>query len=128
VLVIAVIALSLMPNPPSPAEFKGSDKLGHFAAYAFMMLWFAQIYTRNRSRLAIALALAMLGIALEYLQGLSGYRTFEYADMGANAAGVLCGLLSAQTRLSRSLAAVEKVLAPLYRIDSGACKEKIDIS
>ncbi len=108
VLVMLVIVASLMPNPPHPAEFKGSDKLEHFAAYAFMMLWFAQIYTRNRVRWPIALAFVMLGISLEYLQRLSGYRTFEYADMGANAAGVLCALLLAQTRLSKSLAVVER--------------------
>jgi hypothetical protein len=35
-LVLLVIVASLMPNPPNPAEFKGSDKLEHFAAYAFM--------------------------------------------------------------------------------------------
>jgi hypothetical protein len=49
-LVLLVIVASLIPNPPNPAEFKGGDKLEHFAAYAFMMLWFAQIYTRNRVR------------------------------------------------------------------------------
>ena len=62
ILVLLVIVASLMPNPPNPAEFKGSDKLAHFAAYAFMMLWFAQIYTRNRARWTIALAFVMLGI------------------------------------------------------------------
>ena len=112
-LVLLVIIASLMPNPPDPAEFKGSDKLEHFAAYAFMMLWFAQIYTRNRARWVIALAFVMLGITLECLQGLTDYRTFEYADMGANAAGVLCALLLAQTRLSRSLAVVERSLIRL---------------
>jgi hypothetical protein len=58
-LVMLVIVASLMPNPPDPAEFKGSDKLEHFATYAFMMLWFAQIYTRNRVRWPIALASAL---------------------------------------------------------------------
>jgi hypothetical protein len=128
VLVSAVIVVSLMPSPPNPAEFKGSDKLGHFAAYAFMMLWFAQIYVRNRVRWAIALGLAILGIALECLQGLSGFRTFEYADMGANAAGILCGLLLAQTRISRTLAVIEKALASLYGIDRGITRERIDIT
>ena len=109
-LVLLVIVASLIPNPPSPVEFKGSDKLEHFAAYAFMMLWFAQIYTRNRVRWAIALALVMLGISLECLQRLTGYRTFEYADMGANTAGVLCALLLAQTPLSKGLAVVERSL------------------
>jgi VanZ family protein len=108
VLVMLVIVRSLMPNPPNPANFKGSDKLEHFAAYATMMFWFAQIYTRNRPRWAIALAFVMLGISLECLQGLGGYHTFAYADMGANAAGVVCALFLAQTRLSRSLIVVLK--------------------
>jgi hypothetical protein len=37
-LVLLVIVASLVPNPLNPVEFKGSDKLEHFAAYAFMML------------------------------------------------------------------------------------------
>ena len=109
-LVVLVIVVSLIPNPPNPPQFKGSDKAGHFSAYAFMMLWFAQIYAKNRIRRVIALAFIVLGIILECLQGMSGYRSFEYADMGANTAGVLCALLLAQTRLSRSLAAAERLL------------------
>lgn len=35
-LVLLVAVASLMPNPLNPAEFKGSDKVRHFAAYAFM--------------------------------------------------------------------------------------------
>ncbi len=73
-------------------------------------MWFAQIYTKNRVRWAIALAFVALGIALEYVQRLGGYRMFEYADIGANTAGVLCALLLAQTRLSRSLALVGRSL------------------
>ncbi len=33
VLVLLVIVVSLLPCPPSPAEFKGSDKLEHFVAW-----------------------------------------------------------------------------------------------
>lgn len=102
-----VIVASLMPDPPKPAESTGSDKPEHFAAYAFMMLWFAQDLYEEPSAVAMALAFVMLGTALECLQGLSGYRTFEYGDMGANTVGVLFGLLLAQTRLSRSLTVVE---------------------
>lgn len=109
-MIMLVIAVSLMPHPPHMGQFGGNDKLGHFSAYVTMMFWFGQIYTRNRVRWAMALAFVMLGISLEYLQRLGGYRTFEIADMEANAAGVCCALLLAQTRLSRSLAVVEKSL------------------
>jgi hypothetical protein len=109
-LIMLVIIVSLIPHPPHVAHFRGNDKLGHFAAYITMTFWFGQIYTRNRVRWTISLAFVILGMSLEYLQRLSGYRAFEFADMGANAAGVLCALLLAQTRLSRSLAVVEKSL------------------
>ncbi len=107
-LVSLVIVLSLMPHPPHMAQLRGHDKLGHFAAYVALTFWFGQIYARARIRWAIALAFVVLGISLEYLQLLSGYRTFEFADMGANAAGVLCALLLVQTPVSRCLAAVER--------------------
>ena len=109
-LVMLVVGASLMPNPPHALYFEGRDKLGHFAVYVALTFWFAQIYTRNRVRWTIALAIVVLGISLEYLQRLSGFRTFEYADMGANTAGVLCALLLAQTPLSRSLASIERCL------------------
>jgi VanZ family protein len=107
-LITLVVVASLIPNPPHVAQFRGNDKLGHFAAYIAMTFWFGQIYTRTRVRWTIALAFVILGISLEYLQRMSGYRTFEYADMGANAAGVLSALLLAQTPLSRCLAVVER--------------------
>ena len=85
---------ALMRDPPNPTEFEGIDKLKHFAAYAFMILWFAQISMKNRVRWAIALAFVMLGVTLEYLQRFSGYRTFECADTGANTQPGSCVLYS----------------------------------
>ncbi len=105
-----VIVASLVPNPPHVGNFAGSDKLEHFAAYMAVTFWFGQIYTRHRARVMMALAFVILGISMEYLQRLTGYRTFEYADMAANAAGVLCALLLVRTPLSRSLATVERAL------------------
>jgi VanZ family protein len=73
------------------------DKLGHFAAYGLLMFLFCQIYAR---RIAFALGCIAVGIALEFLQGMTGTRTFDVVDMLANAAGVLLGLAAA--RLVRS--------------------------
>jgi len=39
---------------------------------------------------------------------MSGYRMFEYADMAANAAGVLCALMLVHTPLSRALHGIER--------------------
>ncbi len=87
--VIAVGVLSLMPAP----DMGGSDKLLHFIAYGAMSGGFAVLLDRWPARLAAALAVAAYGVLLEYLQGLTGYRMFDPADMLANAAGAALGLL-----------------------------------
>ncbi len=86
--VAAILWLSLTPIPPQPLTFKFSDKLEHALAYAFLMSWFAVLY-RGRSRMVCAGGLIGMGVAVEFLQGWSGYRYFEYWDMAANSSGVL---------------------------------------
>ena len=78
-----------MPVMPAP-ELSHGDKLGHLLAYGVLMFWFAGLYHRRYwSRLAIGFIL--LGVALEYLQGLTGYRTHDPLDMLANSLGVAVG-------------------------------------
>ena len=84
----AIVGLSLMPSPPQ-VELAQGDKLGHFAAYGALMLWFAVLYPARR--LQFAMIFITLGIALEFAQGATGYRTFDVLDMAANALGVLAG-------------------------------------
>lgn len=77
VYVAAVVYLSLVPDLPSNAlSFPESDKVVHLSAYAFLMLWFGQIYHERAVALLIASGLVALGIFLEILQGVSGHRTF----------------------------------------------------
>jgi VanZ family protein len=90
----AIVWLSLMPSPPS-VGFEYSDKLGHFVAYGALMYWFCQLYASRTARLGYAIGFAAMGIALEFIQGALGYRSFEVADMGANALGVLLGWAAA---------------------------------
>lgn len=93
-LLIALICyLSLIPSPPSPMRFPHADKLEHLAAYAALMGWFCQIYHTPGERLRLALAFTALGAAVEILQGLSGYRTAEFADLLADMAGIALGWL-----------------------------------
>lgn len=86
----AIVWLSLTPSPPSVGIEYG-DKLGHFVAYGALMYWFCQLYASRTARLGYALGFAAMGVALEFIQGALGYRTFEVADMLANALGVLLG-------------------------------------
>jgi len=83
----AIVWLSLTPSPPE-VDIAHGDKLGHFAAYGLLMFWFCQLYTR---RTFFAAGFILMGVALEVIQGQLGYRSFEAADMLANALGVLLG-------------------------------------
>ncbi len=114
-LIGGVIVGSLIPGPPQIAHLSASDKVIHFVAYGLLMFWFSQLYAEARARVILALAFVALGIGLEYLQRMGGYRTFEYADMAADSAGVIFAFLLALTRLSRALFAVERLLLRLLR-------------
>lgn len=100
-----VVYLSLTPDPlqiPAPEGVK----LNHILAYGWLMFWFAQLFAGG-TRLGIALALALMGVALEVLQGMTPYRVFSYSDMIQNAIGVGAGWLVSRTRAGRMLAAIE---------------------
>ena len=107
--VLLVVYLSLTPDPPE-VDVPGGLKLGHVVAYFWLMIWFAQIYRADGRRLLLAAALCALGVVLEYLQGLTDYRNFEYSDMLINAVGVMLGLALARTPLQDALRSLEAVL------------------
>ncbi len=107
-LVALVAYLSLMPNPPEPFEFHMVDKVEHGLAYAAMSWWFCQIYQSVRIRVSVCAALVAYGVLIEILQGMTGYRYFEYADMLADSIGVLLGWLLARTALGRAFVLIEK--------------------
>jgi VanZ family protein len=89
-IVATIIWLSVTPTPID-IGVKAGDKLGHLAAYGWVMFWFAQVYHRRASRLAYAAGFIAMGIALEFVQLGLGYRTFEVMDMVADAFGVIGG-------------------------------------
>jgi VanZ family protein len=105
-----VIWLSLTPQPIEiPVEH--GDKIGHLAAYATLMFWFAQLDTRYRMRVAYAIGFVLLGVALEFAQRLTDYRTFEVADMGADAVGVLFAWVASPPRGPDVIGLVERTLS-----------------
>lgn len=108
--VAVLVYLSLTPEPPEPVRFLNADKLEHTLAYGLLMLWFCQVYARRTQRLFAAALLVAMGIAMEFLQGMTGYRSFEYADMLANSTGVLLGWVWARTALGHFGRALERKL------------------
>jgi VanZ family protein len=102
-LVAAIIFLSLWPKPPQPFEFEQSDKLSHIIAYLILTLWFANIYPQRSSQVLMSVGFFVMGVCLEFLQGMMQYRTFSYIDMLANGIGILLALYLARTRLATYL-------------------------
>jgi glycopeptide antibiotics resistance protein len=93
-MVAAIVWLSLTSSPPK-VDFEQSDKVGHFLAYGTLMFWFSQLYVERNTRILYAAGFAAMGVALEFVQGELGYRTYEVFDMYANALGVLLGWAAA---------------------------------
>jgi len=108
--VALVVYFSLNPSPPDLPSFEGSDKLAHLGAYAVMMLWFGFIYLPGTRLLVLGGLFVLLGIVLELVQGVTGYRSMEPLDMISNACGVCLGGLLARTRLASALAWLENRL------------------
>ena len=114
ILVGIVVFLSLTPSPPDLAlGVPEGDKLGHLLAYMVVMFWFGCIYLPGRSYESIGIGFIFMGFILELLQGLTGHRTMEWADMVANTMGVAIGRLLAWTRVSGMLTALERRLLAL---------------
>lgn len=106
-LIGLVIYLSLTPYPIDGIPVENGDKYDHLLAYATLMFWFAQIHEQSRVRLCLALALIGMGVGLEFLQRLTGFRTFEIGDMTASAIGVCVGWIASPPRLPHLLRHLE---------------------
>jgi len=89
-LLLAVAVLSLIPAVPNVG---GSDKLGHFLAYAVLSIAFSLIIRQRKTLWKILFGLISFGILMEYLQGLTAYRYADPEDALANSVGVVFGLL-----------------------------------
>ena len=112
-MVVSVVVLSLIPLEVDLGE--GRDKLAHFAAYGGLSFWFGMLIDGRGRELRVAVAFALLGVALEFLQRLTDYRTFEIADMIANATGAALGWGLAQTPLRNVLDWMERLIVAVSR-------------
>jgi VanZ family protein len=108
-MICAVVFLSLTPHPPKPLDVPLADKLEHAMGYAVLAWWFFQLFPRER-RWHIAVALFLLGVAIEIAQAFTPTRNFELADMVADGVGVAVGGVLMRTPLRGALASVESIL------------------
>jgi len=107
--IAAVVVLSLVPPKDMPPEPLGSDKLGHFLAYACVMAWSVQIHARRRSWTANALLLVLLGIGLEFMQGAMHVgRSQDPMDALADTLGVIGGFATCLTPMRDALLRLDR--------------------
>ena len=96
VLICCVVVGSLVPAKSSVIVGIGrlhiSLKVLHFFAYASLALIPLVAIRRRPAAVLAALAMILLGVALEFGQKLSPGRSCEIRDMFINGAGVLTGI------------------------------------
>lgn len=106
-LILLSLAAALLPAPSGVGSVAFGDKLLHAAAFAFLMLWFAQIYAGWRDRRRCALSLIGFGCLIELLQSLVPYRSADGWDLVADVGGVAIGFVLSRTRLGQLLSGLE---------------------
>ncbi|HAN71273.1 MAG TPA: hypothetical protein DCQ36_06750 [Actinobacteria bacterium] len=90
VAAIGIAWTSLLPPDDLPSSFGLSDKVIHLIGY--MVLGILAVLSGIRWPWALGSVIAF-GLLLEIAQGLLGYRSFEWADLGADALGALAGVI-----------------------------------
>lgn len=116
-LTLLIVYLSLMPHPPQPVTFDNADKVEHGLAYALLSFWFCEVYITRLSRAVVIAGLVGLGVGLEYVQGWTGYRTFDVMDMLADGAGVLAGWWLVRTLSGGLFVYIENCFRACCKID-----------
>lgn len=89
---VAVAWTSLIPPDQLPQGVSVSDKVVHALAYAAL----GALAVLSGLRLVPAIVLVVaFGLLLEVVQGITGYRSFEWADLVADLVGAALGATAA---------------------------------
>ena len=104
------IALSLLP-PIELGAPGDSDKLGHLLAYFTLSAWAVMLFRSRAAQLRAALALAALGITMEFAQWqLTADRLGDPRDALANTLGIALGFATTFTPLATLLQRIDRRL------------------
>ena len=97
---VAVAWTSLLPPEDLPQDVAVSDKVAHALAYALLG---ALAVLSGLRWLPAVVSVVAFGLLVEIAQGVSGYRSFEWADLLADALGasVGAGVVAALVRSRR---------------------------
>lgn len=98
-LLLLVLAATLMPAVwywddrfKTLSWFEGVDKWLHGVTFLVLSLWFTGLY-RKSSYWKIGFGLLLFGLVIEACQRMVSYRSAEWLDVGADAAGIILGLV-----------------------------------
>ena len=96
---LLVLAAALMPavwfwddRLTALRWFASIDKWLHGATFLALSVWFTGLY-RKQSYWKIGLGLLLFGLGIEACQRMVSYRTADWFDVGADAAGIIAGLV-----------------------------------
>lgn len=115
VLLVAGITLgSLAPLSFGVAQFgldiPNIDKLQHTLAYALLTAWYMAVFPSKKRIFIVPLFALGLGVLMEGLQSMTGYREPSFADILADAAGILAAAIFLVRPLELALIKIEKNL------------------
>jgi VanZ family protein len=98
-LLLLALSAALMPavwfwddKSKAWSWFGQIDKWVHGVTFFVLAVWFCGIYRRN-SYWRIAIGLLAFGMFIELCQRMLSYRTAEWFDVAADAAGIVAGLI-----------------------------------
>jgi VanZ family protein len=116
-LLLLVLAATLMPAVwfwddrfKAMSWFDGVDKWFHGVTFLVLSVWFTGLY-RKRSYWKIGIGLLLFGLVIEACQRMVSYRTAEWLDVGADAVGIILGLVIGAVGIGGWCLRVEERLA-----------------
>ena len=99
IILLLVLAATLMPAVwfwddrfNAVSWFEDIDKWLHGLTFLALAIWFTGLY-RKRSYWRIGFGLLAFGLVIEACQRLVSYRTADWLDVGADAGGIIAGLV-----------------------------------
>jgi len=117
ILLLLVLAATLMPAVwfwddrfKAMSWFDGIDKWFHGVTFLVLSVWFTGLY-RKRSYWKIGIGLLLFGLIIEACQRMVSYRTAEWLDVGADAVGIILGLVIGAVGIGGWCLRVEERLA-----------------
>ena len=117
IILLLVLASALMPavwfwdhRSHAFSWLDGVDKGLHGITFLVLSLWFSGMY-QSRSYWRVGIGLILFGLMIEACQRAVSYRTAEWFDVGADAAGIIIGLSFAAIGVGGWCLRVEERLA-----------------